>query len=106
MRKIFAVVIAAATLLSLLGGCAKEPIEKAQAKVVEIGEQYLNFEITAAEAVEKLEAIKVPEAEGRGQDALETFRDGLVRRIEDPDTPYEEIKKEVDLIAKIDFVDF
>lgn len=109
MKKILAIIALAATLLSLLCGCGQkelEPIEKAQAKVVEIGQQYLDYEITAKEAIEQLEDIRVPETAGRGQNALETFRDGLIRRIKDPNTPYSEIKEAVDDIASYDFVNW
>jgi predicted small lipoprotein YifL len=108
MRKIFVVITLAATLLSLLGGCGQkelEPIEKAQAKAVEIGEQYLNFEITAAEAKERLKSIKVPETEGNGQVYLDADIGHLAFIIAKQDSSYEDIKKKVERIASQDYTD-
>lgn len=109
MRKIFAVVIIAATLLSLLSGCGAkaelEPIEKAQAKAVEIGRQYLDFEITAKEAKEMLNSIKVPETEGNGQIYLDADIRYLAFIIAKQDSSYDEIKKKVEWIASRDYTD-
>lgn len=108
MRKIFAVVIIAATLLSLFSGCGKkelEPIEKAQAKAVEIGEQYLNFEITGKEAEEMLDSIKVPETEGTGQLELSADIAALSFSISLPSTSYDAIQRRVEMIAKHDYTD-
>lgn len=107
MRKFFAVITLAATLLSLLGGCGGElePIEKAQARAVEIGEQYLNFEITAEEAKEMLDSIKVPETEGNGQIYLDADIGYLAFLIIKHDGTYEDVKKKVESIAKDDYTE-
>lgn len=106
MRKFFAVIILAATLLSLLSGCGEqEPIEKAQAKAVEIGRQYLDYEITGAEARELLDSIKVPETEGNGQVYLDADIGYLAFVIAKDDSTYDDIKEEVDWIAKYDYTD-
>lgn len=108
MRKIFAVIILAATLLSLLSGCGQkelEPIEKAQAKAVEIGQRYLDFEITAKEAKEMLDSIKVPETEGNGQLYLDVDIGVLSFLIGKQDSTYEKIKEKVESIANSDYTD-
>lgn len=108
MKRFFAVIILAATLLSLLGGCGKKeltPIEKAQARAVEIGEQYLNFEITGKEARELLNGIRVPETEGNGQVYLKGDIGALAFIIAKQDSSYEDIKKKVDWIAERDYSD-
>lgn len=108
MRKIFAIIILAATLLSLLCGCGQkelEPIEKAQAKAVEIGQQYLDFEITAKEAKEMLDSIKVPETEGDGQLSLDVDIGYLSFIIGKQEGTYEDVRKKVEFIASQDYTD-
>lgn len=108
MRKIFAIIVLAATLLSLLCGCGAdadlEPIEKAQAKAVEIGQQYLDFELTEKEAKEKLDSIKVPETEGEGQLYLEYDIKYLASCIDNQYSSYEDIREKVESIASYDYV--
>lgn len=108
MKKFFAIVITAATLLSLLGGCGAEkelePIEKAQARAVEIGQQYLNYEITGEEAREMLDSIKVPEVEsGNGQLSLRVDIGALSFLILRDASTYAEIKDKVEWIASRDY---
>lgn len=84
-------------------GMGQEPIELAQDRVVEIGEQYLDFEITGAEAAARLSDIRVPQAEsGEDKERLETGIWLLTRYIEDPEHTYEEIKEQVEYIASLD----
>lgn len=106
MKKAIVLTLVAATLLSLLAGCGKEltPIEKAQARAVEIGERYLNFEITGTEAREQLNSIKVPEVEtGNGQIYLSADIGYLAFIIAKYDSTYEEIKEKVEWIASQDY---
>ncbi len=108
MKKYFILLLVAATLLTGLAGCKKEltPIEKAQARAVEIGEQYLNFEITGAEARELLNAIKVPEVEsGNGQLYLKADISALAFYIAKQDSTYEQIKERVERIASNDYTE-
>lgn len=65
MKRIVALILVLVLSLSVVacGEKEKAPIEKAQAKAVEIGKQFLDFEITAKEAQEKLDGILVPETE-------------------------------------------
>ncbi len=106
MKKVIATIIAAAALLSLAAGCSSEPapIEKAQARAVEIGERYLNFEITGTEARELLNGIKVPEVEtGNGQTYLRADIGYLAFIIAKQDSTYTEIKEKVEWIASQDY---
>ena len=104
MKKVFAVLVLAATLLILVAGCGKQPIEKAQDKAVEIGRQYLNFEITGKEARELLNDIKVPAVEtGNGQVYLDADIGYLAFIIAKQDSTYEEIEERVNLIASRDY---
>lgn len=107
MKKILCVAVALALAVGLLAGCGEKelaPLEKAQARAVEIGEQYLNFEITGAEARELLNGIKVPEVEsGNGQTYLEADIGYLAFIVAKLDSTYEEIEKKVEWIASQDY---
>lgn len=116
MKKIFAVVIALATMLTLMGGCGVlesimqerepelQPIEKAQARAVEIGRQYLDFELTAKEAKEMLDSIKVPEVStGHGQLSLEVDIGYLSFIIGKQGSSYAEVEKKVNWIESYDY---
>ena len=107
MKKVFCAVLVAVLLVSLLVGCGSKeltPIEKAQARAVEIGEQYLNFEITGAEASKLLKAIKVPEVEsGDGQRRLEIDISLLASAMTMSTFTYEDVEYKVTAIAKDDY---
>lgn len=107
MKKAIALIVSVAIMLGLFAGCGEKeltPIEKAQARAVEIGEQFLNFEITGAEARELLNGIKVPEVEsGNGRIYLEADIGYLAFIIAKQDSSYEEIKERVESIASKDY---
>lgn len=107
MKKVFCIITAAVLAAGLLVGCGKKeltPIEKAQARAVEIGEQYLNFEISGAEARKLLDDIKVPEVEtGNGQIYLSADINYLAFIIAKQDSTYADIKERVEKIAKNDY---
>lgn len=109
MKKVIVLLLSVALMLGLYTGCRGReltPIEKAQARAVEIGEQYLNFEITGAEARELLNAIKVPAVEsGHGQLYLEADIGFLAFIIAKQDSTYDEIEKKVEWIASRDYID-
>ena len=109
MKKVIVAILSMAILFVLLPGCREKeltPIEKAQARVVEIGEQYLNYEITGAEARELLEAIKVPAAEsGNGQLYLDADIGFLAFIIAKRDSTYEEIEEKVNYIAERNYLE-
>ena len=107
MKKIIVAIISMAIVLGLFAGCGEKelsPIEKAQARAVEIGEQYLNFEITGEEASRLLKAIKVPAAEsGDGQRRLELDISLLASSMVMSAFDYEDIERQVKSIAKYDY---
>ena len=104
IKRLIALLCAVLIVLGLAGCGEKSPIEKAQAKAVEIGEQYLDFEITAKEAKEMLDSIKVPETEGNGQLYLQVDIDALSYNIMYGDS-YEDIARRVDRIAARNYND-
>lgn len=85
-----------------LTGCEASPLEKAQSRAVEIGEQYLNYEITASEARELLDDILVPETEGNGQLALQCDIDALSFAILQGKS-YEDIQEKVESIRESNY---
>lgn len=105
MKKVIAGILTLLIVFTLVACVGKEltPIEKAQQKAVEIGEQFLNFELTADEAREKLEGIRVPEPEeGHGKLYLECDIDALSFMIL-TDESYEELEEKVDYIRNRDY---
>ncbi len=113
MKKILAIFLLMTTLLAVLVGCSSEaeaapkeltPIEKARNRAVAIGEQYLNFEISADEARELLEGIKVPEGDSKSDAlCLRISIRHLVYILGRPETTYEEIQEDVEDMATLDF---
>lgn len=60
MKKFLALMLVLMLTLTLSSCKEKTQYEKAKDKAVEIAEQYLDYKITASEAVEKLESIAIP----------------------------------------------
>lgn len=60
MKKFLALMLVLILTLTLSSCKEKTQYEKAKDKAVEIAEQYLDYKITASEAVEKLESIAIP----------------------------------------------
>lgn len=108
MKRKTAILLAVLVLVGTLVGCTQTPIEKAQDKVVEIGRQYLDFEITAEEAVEKLDSIydSVPEAENEHGKSRLLGDIGNLRQELNPyygSMSYERIAEIVDKIENSDY---
>lgn len=57
---LLAVILAVMLMLTFSACKEKTQYEKARDKAVEIAEQYLDYELTASEAVERLESIAIP----------------------------------------------
>ena len=101
MKRLFCLLASLCLLLTLVAcGTELTPIEKCQQKVVSIGEAFLNYEITGAEAREQLNSIRVPETEGGGQLSLEVDKDYLAFLIAKYDSSYEEIEERVEDIRE------
>lgn len=107
MKKYIALLCAVLILVGMVGCGEKElaPIEKVQARAAEIGQQFLDGELTAAEAKEKLDGLKVPETEGNGQFYLETDIAYLSFIINKRGSTYEDVQDKVDYILKCDYTD-
>ena len=99
MKKTFIILFSLVLLLSL-SACGGSNIEKAQRRAVSIGEQFLSYKLTIAEAVEQLASIKVPETESDGAFALTNDIGELIELIGDPDATHEEIRAKVEEIKK------
>jgi hypothetical protein len=98
MKKLLLFLLSACLLFSFASCGEPSAIEKVQQQVVSIGEQFLDAEITAAEARERLNSIKVPATEGSGKIRLQADISALAFRIEDEDSTYEDIQKRIENI--------
>lgn len=107
MKKLHFLVLFLSFLAVFLTGCKEEPtaIEKAQQRAVEIGEQYLAYEITADEADEMLDSILVPETEGNGSLYLSTDIDYLSFIIGKHGATYKDVQEKVDFMKDRDYND-
>ena len=107
MRKIGVLFLTVVLILGLCS-CEKTQIEKAQDKIVEIGEQFLNYELTANEAEEKLDSIVIPETEGNGSLHLSVNKDTLsllILKTKTNSATFEEIQDKINYIKNSDFED-
>ena len=106
MKKGFIILLIGVVVFTF-GGCKeKTQLEKAQDKIVEIGEKFLNYELTASEAHEKLDSVIVPTGEGLGFSNLDTSKDYLsfliLKSINGRST-FEEIEKQITSIKETDY---
>lgn len=107
MKKICIIALSVILIFGLCS-CEKTQIEKAQDKIVEIGEQFLNYELTAAEAEEKLDSIVIPETEGNGNlylSADKNFLSFLILKTKTNSATFEEIQDRVNDIKNSDYED-
>lgn len=110
MKK-FALVLTLLSMMLSIVACGKElsPIEKAQNKAIDIAEQYLDYEITKEEAIEKLDSIAVPSVEGNGALFLEadiaalSFTIRLVNNNMFNETTYDDVLEKVEYMKKRDY---
>lgn len=106
MKKLQFLVLFLSFSALFLTGCAEPTaIEKAQKRAVEIGEQYLAYEITAEEADEMLGSILVPETEGNGDVYLSADIDYLSFIIGKYDTTYEDVQDRVEFMKERNYND-
>lgn len=98
MKKGLIILLIGLTVLTF-GGCGeKSQIEKAQDKIVEIGEQFLDYELTADEARERLDSVIVPVGDGIGFSSLDTSKDFLsylILKSENGTSTFEEIEEKI-----------
>lgn len=106
MKRLLAVALAVITLLSLLVGCGEKntPFHKAQRKAVEIGEKFLDYEITAREAYDLLDDMVLPE-EGTSALMLSVYITSLKIELMDLDCSYEDVEEKVKDIKEIEYYD-
>ena len=108
-KRLIALLCAVLILVGLVGCGVKEkelaPIERVQARAAEIGQQFLDGELTAAEAKEKLDSLKVPATEGTGQFELQCDIDALAFYICKNGSTYEDVQQKIDMIIKCDYTD-
>lgn len=107
MKRIVVTILTMFLVLTFFGcGSEKTQIEKAQDKIVQIGEQFLDYELTVDEAREKLESIIIPETEGNGKLFLSTDRDYLsflILKTKTNSATFEEIQDKIDYIRGRDY---
>lgn len=83
---------------TLFIGCGKTQVEKAQDKIVSIGEQFLDYELTIDEAREQLESVVVPPKDETAIWSLDSDKDHLeylILKARNNSTLFEEIKEKV-----------
>lgn len=103
MRKSISLLLSFLLLLILCGCGEKSQIEKAQDKIVSIGERFLDYELTVDEAREQLESITIPEVEGNGKLYLSVDRNYLsflILKTKTNTATFEEIQNKIDYIRK------
>lgn len=105
MKKARIFLIFSVFLAVFLTGCNAEDkaLKKAQKRAVEIGEQFLDYELTAAEAKEQLDDILVPETEGNGTVYLSADIAYLSFIIGNQNSTYEDIKEKVEYIKEANY---
>lgn len=107
MSKKIALFILAAIIGTLFTGCAeKTQIEKAQDKIVSIGEQFINYDLTIDEAKEQLESIIIPETEGTGGLMLNIKKDHLeylIIKSRNSNSFFDDIQETIQEIKNHDF---
>ena len=106
MKKGLIVLLIGVTVFTF-GGCGeKTQIEKAQDKIVEIGEQFLDYELTADEAKERLDSVIVPVGDGLGFSSLDTSKDFLsylILKSENGMSTVEEIEEQITNIKESNY---
>lgn len=106
MKKYVALLCAILILVSMVGcGAEKElkPIERVQASLVEIGQQYLDGKMSKSETLERLYSIKVPKTAGDGEETMRIDLMSLTLLVE-LDCSYESIDETIDRIESTDYL--
>lgn len=103
-KRILSIILILVVASVLFVGCEKTQIEKAQDKVVSIGKQFLDYEITADEAHEQLDSIAIPSTEGVS--SLKVDKDYLgflILKTKTNRATFEEIEERIQDIKKTDY---
>ena len=106
MKKAFFILLVGVMIFTFCGCGEKSQIEKAQEKIVEIGEQFLEYELTADEAREKLDSVIVPVGDGFGFSNLDTSKDYLsylILKSKNGRATFEEIEEQIMNIKKSNY---
>ncbi len=98
MKRLLSLLVVLGLLLACAAcGAEPTPVEKCRQKAVSIGEQLLDYEITADEAVELLDSLIVPEVEGINPVSLSADIAALAFSIR-TESSYEQIQRKVEYI--------
>ena len=103
MRKNLVFIVIAIISLLFASCGEKSQIEKAQDKIVLIGNEFLDYELTAEEAIKQLDSILIPDIEGNGDLYLEADKDNLsylITKSKINTASFEEIQEEINHIKK------
>ena len=96
-------------LLLTFSACKeKSQIEKAQEKIVSIGQQFLDYELTVDEAREQLDSIVIPDIEGNGDLYLKVDKDYLsfiILKTKNGGSSFEEIQEKIKYIKSNNYED-
>ena len=96
MKRTMALFLVVISLLMFSACKEKSQIEKAQEKIVSIGQQFLDYELTVDEAREQLDSIVIPEIEGSGDLSLEAdkgYLSFIILRTKNGGSSFEEISR-------------
>lgn len=108
MKKVFAILLAFVMIFSLCSCGEKSQIRKAQDKIVEIGEQFLDYKLTADEAEDQLRGVVIPRGDGTGDELLigDVWRLGvLVVQVENGYNTFEDFEAQLEEIKKENYED-
>ena len=107
LKKVIALFLVGAIIGIFFVGCSEQSqIEKAQSKIVSIGEQFLNYELTIDEAETQLESIANPSTDCSGASSLsadKNFLKYLNVKSRNNKTVFDEIKEKIQYIKKHDY---
>ena len=106
MRIIISLILSLMLIVTFSGCKEKTQIEKAQEKIVSIGEQFLDYELTIDEAREKLDSIVIPEIDGNGDLFLKTDKNALsylILKTKTNSSSFDEIREQIDNIKNSNY---
>lgn len=102
--RILSIIMLLAVVSVLFVGCEKTQIEKAQDKIVSIGEQFLDYEITADEAIEQLDSIAIPSTgDSLGLQVDKDYLGYLILKTQTNRATFEEIDEKIKYINKANY---